>query len=262
MRARKRFGQHFLHDPAVIQRIVDCIDPQPDQTLVEIGPGTGALTLPLLEHCGRLHVIELDRELAPLLRQQYEEVGTLYVHQADALRFDFAVLAETDGELRLAGNLPYNISTPLLFRVLALGKAVKDMHFMLQREVAQRLTAVPGSKTYGRLTVSASARAQVQQLFDVGPGAFKPAPRVQSSIVRLIPRDPDFEIANIELFDRIVGAAFGQRRKTVANALKGIADRDQIAAAGLNPGARAEQIEAAGFAALTAVLFEPERAQT
>jgi len=185
-RARKRFGQHFLHDPAVIARIVAAIDLKPGDAAVEIGPGQGALTQRLLDAAGQLEVVEIDRDLAALLRHRYADQPRFVLHEADALQVDWRAMAAARGaRLRLIGNLPYNISTPLLFRVLQAADAILDMHFMLQREVVDRIVAAPGTAAYGRLTVMLAPRVTAQRLLDVGPGAFRPAPRVASSVVRL-----------------------------------------------------------------------------
>jgi 16S rRNA (adenine1518-N6/adenine1519-N6)-dimethyltransferase len=248
--ARKRFGQNFLHDSGVIVRIVRAIAPQPDDTLVEIGPGLGALTGPLLAAAGRLQVVEIDRDLAPRLREQFADYPGFVVHQGDALKFDFAPLAPAGGKLRLIGNLPYNISTPLLFHLLEYGDVIRDMHFMLQKEVVDRIVAAPGSDAYGRLSVTVAARADAWSLFTVGPGAFKPAPKVDSAIVRIVPRKPPFEIADQAMFDRVVMAAFSHRRKQLANGLRGLLDATQITAAGVDPQIRPEQLGAEAFARL------------
>jgi 16S rRNA (adenine1518-N6/adenine1519-N6)-dimethyltransferase len=250
-RPRKRFGQHFLHDPGVLARIVAAIDPQPDDRLVEIGPGEGALTLPLLARGARLTVIELDRDLAARLAARPEAGGTLTVVQDDALRIDLATLVPARSRLRLVGNLPYNISTPLLFRFVAQAAVIEDMHFMLQREVVERMAAGPGNKSYGRLTVMLAAACRVEQLFDIGPGAFRPPPRVWSSLVRLVPwRNPPFPIPDPARFEAMVRQAFSQRRKTLRNALAGLADETTIRAAGLDPGVRAETLPPEAFARL------------
>ena len=253
-RARKRFGQHFLHDAAVIRHIVDCIDPVPGQPLVEIGPGLGALTLPVLAECGRLHVVELDRDVIPRLQAACAGRGELLVHQGDALAFDFAALArELGAPLRLIGNLPYNISTPLLFHFLAVAGAVRDMHFMLQKEVVDRMAAAPGGKDYGRLTVMLAARVRVEKLFDVGPGAFRPPPQVDSSIVRLIPHaTPPFPVPDPARFAEVVLRAFSQRRKTLRNSLQGVVMPEAFQAAGIDPQRRAETLAPSEFAALAA----------
>jgi 16S rRNA (adenine1518-N6/adenine1519-N6)-dimethyltransferase len=252
-RARKRFGQHFLHDPAVIARIVAAIDPAPGQHLVEIGPGLGALTLPLLARTGRLEVVELDRDVIPRLAERARGHGELSVHQADALDFDFGALRGPGPKLRLCGNLPYNISTPLLFHLLESHAAIADMHFMLQKEVVARMAASPASKAYGRLTVMLAVHCTVERLFDVGPGAFRPPPRVDSAIVRLIPHaSAPFPIADPLRFAAVVAGAFGQRRKTLRNALAALVDPAGFAAAGVDPGRRAETLEPREFARLAA----------
>jgi len=247
--AKKRFGQHFLHDPQVIQRILRGIDPKPGQSLVEIGPGPGALTAPLLARTGHLSVIELDRDVLPHLRSACAGAGTLEVIEADALRVDFTALA-AGRRLRVVGNLPYNISTPLLFHLLRHAAVIDDMVFMLQKEVVDRMCAGPGEEAYGRLSVALAAQAEVTALFDVGPGAFKPPPKVWSAVVRLVPRAPDFQIDDTALFDRLVTQAFSQRRKTLSNALRGLLDADGIRAAGIDPMLRPERLSAAEFAAL------------
>lgn len=247
---RKRFGQHFLHDPSVIERIVRAVNPQAGEPIVEIGPGLGALTDPLLKRAGQLDVVELDRDVIPLLLQRCQGLGTLRVHEADALRFDFVELA-SGARLRLVGNLPYNISTPLLFHLLDAADHIKDMHFMLQKEVVDRLVAQPGSASYGRLSVTVAARAHAEALFDVGAGAFQPPPKVTSAVVRLVPRHPDFETGKRQNFESVVAAAFGQRRKTLANALRGLLSAEQIRAVGIDPGLRAERLSPADFGQLS-----------
>ncbi|NOY62622.1 MAG: 16S rRNA (adenine(1518)-N(6)/adenine(1519)-N(6))-dimethyltransferase RsmA, partial [Gammaproteobacteria bacterium] len=188
-RARKRFGQNFLHDGHVIARIVAAVRPRPGQQIVEIGPGQGALTEPLLDAAGELDVVELDRDLIPLLEQRFNAQQTLRIHQADALKFDFSTLRGdcADAALRVVGNLPYNISTPLLFHLLSFSGLIKDMHFMLQKEVVDRLAAQPGGGDYGRLSVMMQYHCQVERLFVVKPGSFTPVPKVDSAIVRLTP---------------------------------------------------------------------------
>jgi 16S rRNA (adenine1518-N6/adenine1519-N6)-dimethyltransferase len=247
--AKKRFGQHFLHDPAVIARILRSIDPQPGDALVEIGPGEGALTGPLLERAGALTAIEIDRDLVPRLRATFGPALTLV--QADALQVDFCALATPGTKLRLTGNLPYNISTPLLFHVLAQAECIRDMHFMLQQEVVDRICAAPDTADYGRLTVSLAARAEAVELFSVGAGAFRPAPRVESAVVRITPRPPPFVLQDIARFDRLVRQAFGQRRKTLGNALRGLCGPAGFEAAGIDPKSRAETLSPAEFARLS-----------
>lgn len=251
IRARKRFGQHFLHDPGVIARIVAAIDPRPGQRLVEIGPGLGALTAPLLERAGRLEVIEIDRDVIPPLQRRCEGLGDLLVHQGDVLEVDFRVLWGGGAPLRVCGNLPYNISTPLLFHLLGATEAIEDMHFMLQNEVVERMVAPPGGKDYGRLTVMLAAACRVEKLFKVGRGAFTPPPRVESAIVRLVPlARPPCPLGDPGRFARVVAAAFSTRRKTLRNALRGFVDEAGFAAAGIDPGRRAETLSFAEFAAL------------
>lgn len=253
-RPRKRFGQHFLHDPAVIDRIVTAVAPKAGERLVEIGPGEGALTFPLLERGARLTVIELDRELAARLDTHAAVSGdALSVIQDDALKVALAGLVTPGERLRLVGNLPYNLSTPLLFRFMEQAPLIQDMHFMLQREVVARMAAAPGSKTYGRLTVMLAATCRIEALFDIGPGAFRPPPRVWSSVVRMEPwRQPPFDVGDPARFREVVRRAFGQRRKTLRNALSGLVDEAGIRAAGCDPGARAETLPPEAFARLAA----------
>lgn len=247
---RKRFGQHFLHDRGVVARIVDAIAPQPAERLVEIGPGLGALTIPLLERHGRVEVIELDRDVVPVLVERARAAGELVVHQADALRVDFTALA-AGVQMRVVGNLPYNISTPLLFHLLTHAAVIVDMHFMLQKEVVDRMAAGPGDGAYGRLSVMLAAQCRVEPLFDVGAGAFNPPPKVESSVVRLVPHpSPPFATGDPARFAALVNQAFSMRRKTLRNALKGFVDPAAISAAGLDPGARPETVSPAGFGKL------------
>jgi 16S rRNA (adenine1518-N6/adenine1519-N6)-dimethyltransferase len=253
IRARKRFGQHFLHDARVLARIVEAIDPQPGQRLVEIGPGTGALTLPLLARGGRLEVIEIDRDLAAGLRQRCAGRGELVVHEGDVLEFDFRALHGGGAPLRVCGNLPYNISTPLLFHLLEARAVIGDMHFMLQKEVVDRIVAAPGNKVYGRLTVMLAAACRAEALFRVGRGAFQPPPAVDSAVVRLLPHAADpFPLPDRARFARIVAAAFSMRRKTLRNSLRGLVDADAFAAAGIAPERRPETLAPAEFARLAA----------
>jgi 16S rRNA (adenine1518-N6/adenine1519-N6)-dimethyltransferase len=247
---RKRFGQHFLHDPAVIARIADAVHPKREDRLVEIGPGRGALTRSLLARSATLDAIEIDRDLAGLLRTQFADSPGFALHEADALEFDFAALArERGGRLRIVGNLPYNISTPLLFHLLESTGAIADLHIMLQREVIARMAAGPGDPDYGRLTVMLAPWVSVVRLFDVGPGAFQPPPRVWSAVARLTVRpQPAFPIN--EHFGRVVAAAFAHRRKTLRNALRPLLSLEQIEATGLDPGARPETVPPEAFNAL------------
>ena len=213
--ARKRFGQHFLVDQAVIEGIVDAIDPKPGQALVEIGPGLGAMTLPLLARSGALTVIELDRDLAARLRRQ----AGLQVVQADVLNVDFAALAQAAGQaLRVVGNLPYNISTPILFHLLPSAACIADQHFMLQKEVVDRMSAKPGGKDFGRLTVMLQWRYRIEQVLDVPPEAFDPPPRVESAVVRMRPLPADASVDPVRL-GQLVSVAFSQRRKILRGTL-------------------------------------------
>ena len=254
IRARKRFGQHFLHDPGVLARIVAAIDPKRGERIVEIGAGRGALTLPLLERCGRVEAIEIDRDLAPLLVARGAGKGELVVHQADVLEVDFTALHGGGAKLRVCGNLPYNISTPLLFHLLESRPAIADMHFMLQKEVVDRIVAAPGGKSYGRLTVMLAAACRAESLFRVGRGAFQPPPAVDSAVVRLVPHASDpFPIPDRARFARLVAAAFSMRRKTLRNSLRGQVDATAFAAAGIDADRRPETLSPAEFARLAAL---------
>lgn len=254
IRARKRFGQHFLHDPGVLRRIVAAVDPRPGERVVEIGPGQGALTLPLLERCGRVEAIEIDRDLAALLAARAEGRGELVLHVADVLEVDFRALHGGGAKLRVCGNLPYNISTPLLFHLLESRGAISDMHFMLQKEVVDRIVAPPGGKAYGRLTVMLAAACRAESLFRVGRGAFQPPPAVDSAVVRLVPHEADpFPMPDPARFARLVAAAFGMRRKTLRNSLRGLVDAGQFAAAGIREERRPETLSPAEFARLAAL---------
>lgn len=247
---KKSFGQHFLHERGVIDKIVLAIDPRPGDAIVEIGPGQGALTLPLLAKHGALTAIEFDRDLLAPLAAAARDAGELTLISSDVLDVDLTALA-AGGQIRLVGNLPYNVSSPILFHALAHAPAIRDMHFMLQKEVVDRMAAAPGSKVYGRLSVMLQAYCRVTPLFKVPPGAFRPPPKVDSAVVRLVPRaEQEIGIADRGRFAAIVRAAFGQRRKTLRNALQGVADAEAISAAGLEPGLRAEQVDVAGFVRL------------
>ncbi|MEA1889241.1 MAG: 16S rRNA (adenine(1518)-N(6)/adenine(1519)-N(6))-dimethyltransferase RsmA [Pseudomonadota bacterium] len=249
--ARKRFGQNFLHDQHVINRILTHFRPQQGQRIVEIGPGLGALTWPLLERIGDLHAIELDRDLVARFIADPRAKGRLHLHQADALIFDFSSLADSTHKLRIIGNLPYNISTPLLFHLLSFAPVIQDMMFMLQKEVVQRISAGPGGKNYGRLSVMLQAQCVVEKVLDVSPGSFNPPPKVDSAVVRLTPHaEPIVDIPNPENFAMLVKAAFTQRRKTLRNNLKGILTEDEIIETGVDPSVRAETLSLDDFAAL------------
>ena len=250
-RPKKHYGQHFLHERGVIERIVAAIAPQPGDRIVEIGPGEGALTLPLLRAAGRMTAIELDNDLIAPLQARTAEAGVLEIIHADVLKVDLTALAGS-GQLRLAGNLPYYVSSPILFHCLAHADAIADMHFMLQREVVDRMAAEPGGKVYGRLSVMLQLACRVEPLLRVAPGAFRPPPKVESAVVRLVPlpisQRPDAQLART--IEAVVRAAFGQRRKTLSNALRGWLDADAIRHAGVDPRARAESVPPQGFVAL------------
>jgi 16S rRNA (adenine1518-N6/adenine1519-N6)-dimethyltransferase len=251
LRPKKHFGQHFLHERGVIERIVAAIAPQSGDRIVEIGPGEGALTLPLLKAARRLTAIELDADLIEPLCERAAGVGELDIIHADVLKVDLTALA-AGGRLRLAGNLPYYVSSPILFHCLANSAAIDDMHFMLQREVVERMAAAPGSKIYGRLSVMLQLACRVEPLLRVAPGAFRPPPKVESAVVRLTPLSTAErpEPALTRAIDSIVRAAFSQRRKTLTNALRGLLDADAIRAAVIDPGARAESVPPRGFVEL------------
>ncbi|MEM1113712.1 MAG: 16S rRNA (adenine(1518)-N(6)/adenine(1519)-N(6))-dimethyltransferase RsmA [Pseudomonadota bacterium] len=256
-RPRKRFGQNFLRDDAVINRIVSAIHPQAEQYLVEIGPGQGALTEPLSNSGCRLDVIELDRDLVPGLLAAHSLNPRFTLHNVDALNFAFTTLAQSGERLRIVGNLPYNISTPLIFHLLDSAEIIEDMHFMLQLEVVNRLAAQPGSKHWGRLGIMAQFRCEVEALFEVPPGAFQPPPKVQSAVVRLAPHTnhpwPD---CDREKLARVVKAAFAQRRKTLRNNLKGLIDDGTLGELGIDPGCRAETLGITDFVAIAKAINE------
>ncbi|WP_422505122.1 16S rRNA (adenine(1518)-N(6)/adenine(1519)-N(6))-dimethyltransferase RsmA [Stenotrophomonas sp. GZD-301] len=251
--AKKQLGQHFLADRSYIDKIVLAVNPKDDDRLVEIGPGQGAITLPLLRRHPRLTVIEFDRDLIAPLTAAAAPLGELTIVHRDVLQVNFTELAD-GGQIRLVGNLPYNISSPILFHAMKHAAVIRDMHFMLQKEVVDRMAAEPGSKVYGRLSVMLQAWCKVTALFVVPPGAFRPPPKVDSAVVRLVPRDP----ATVGILDRkrfadVVRAAFGQRRKTLRNALSNVVSAAQFEAAGVRSDARAEQLEVAQFIALANV---------
>ena len=251
LRTRKKLGQHFLHDPAVVDRLVATITPQLTDCMIEIGGGKGALTFPLLHKLRRLHVVEIDERMADHLEKFVPEPRKMILHRDDALEFDFSSLAIKPASLRIVGNLPYNISTPLLFHLLNQRAAIKDMHVMLQKEVATRITALPGNKDYGRLTVMLALWAKTEHCFDIGPGAFSPPPQVRSTVVRITPQvKPQFEVKNIDRFAELVRLTFSMRRKTLARSLKGQLSRDQISATGIDPSSRPETLHPFEFAKL------------
>ena len=239
-RSRKRFGQHFLVDPGVVDGILRSIHATKDDVVVEIGPGRGAITTALAADSGHLHAVELDRDLVGRLKRQYRDNPTVSIHEADALSFDYSTLGD---RLRIVGNLPYNISTPLLFHLLKFRDRIIDMHFMLQKEVVDRMAAGPGSKAYGRLGIMLGCHLNIESLFDVDKSAFEPPPEVTSAVVRLDPLPPGaFDIQDDALLSKIVTSAFMQRRKTIRNSLKDIVEIADLEAVGIDSGLRPEQI--------------------
>jgi 16S rRNA (adenine1518-N6/adenine1519-N6)-dimethyltransferase len=241
---RKRFGQNFLEDRGVVEQILTAIRPQPGDRFIEVGPGLGALTLPLLEHLAHLDVVEIDRELITQLRSRHP-ADELTIHAGDALEFDFAAIGP---DVRIIGNLPYNISTPLLFHITAGAAVIQDAHFMLQREVVERMDARPGTAAYGRLSVMLQYRWNIDALFDVPPTAFRPAPKVWSSVVRMIPHALLPHVAHSEpVFAEVVMRAFGQRRKTLRNALRGMLSASDLEGLGIDPGTRGETLGVGEF---------------
>ncbi len=248
-RARKRFGQNFLSSSGVIASIISAINPRPDDCMVEIGPGLGAMTMPLMDTLKHLHVVEIDRDLIARLKQNHRQ-DKLTIHEGDALEFDFGSLSEKN--LRIVGNLPYNISTPILFHLSRFATQVRDMHFMLQKEVVDRMVAEPGSSEFGRLSVMLQYRYDMDRLFIVPPDAFVPAPKVDSAIVRMIPRPVEALTAQDEaLFGDVVTAAFSQRRKMLRNTLKGIINEAGLEALGIAPTARAETLAVHDYVRIT-----------
>ena len=251
-KARKRFGQNFLHDQNIIDKIIRSINPKSSENIIEIGPGQGALTYPLLKKIGKLNAVEIDRDLIQILNTQSAEFGKLTIHEGDALKFDFNQLGSAQSPLRLVGNLPYNISTPIIFHLLEFTSKISDMHFMLQKEVVQRMSAEPNSKTYGRLTVMLQWYCDVEYLFDIPASAFNPPPKVVSSLVRLIPKaKPLAELNSDTQFSRLVSKLFQQRRKTLRNILKNYLKEAQIQELGISPTARPETLGLVDFANLS-----------
>ena len=247
-RARKRFGQNFLHDRHWIERIAKAVNATEGDDIVEIGPGQAALTRELIAGAGKVRAVEIDRDLAAWLKETFPE--SLSLIEADALTLDWTQVAKNDN-LRVVGNLPYNISSPLLFKLLEAADHVKDQHFMLQKEVVDRMVAQHGSKTYGRLSVMLQWRYRMQKLFDVPPGAFNPPPKVMSSVVRMIPKAKE-EVPSVdfELFSSVVANAFSQRRKTIRNALSALLSSEEISVCDVDPGARAEALPLDAFVRL------------
>lgn len=251
---RKRFGQNFLVDDGIIAGIVEAVRPQRGDAVVEIGPGLGALTTPLLERLDRLHVIEIDRDLIARLRGLHAP-ERLVIHEGDVLEFDFAAL---DDPLRVVGNLPYNISTPLLFRLAAFAGRIRDIHVMLQKEVVERMVAAPGDAEFSRLSVMLQYRFDMEKLFDVPPESFEPAPKVDSAVVRLMPFTTlPHPARNEAMLAEVVARAFGQRRKTLRNTLKGMVTAEQLAQLGINAGARAQELAVADFVRIADALAAP-----
>lgn len=251
-RARKRFGQNFLQDQGVIESIVEAISPEPGQHLVEIGPGRAALTEPLLQRGDQLDVIELDRDLVPLLQKKLSAYPHLQIHEADALTFNYAALVKNQEKLRVIGNLPYNITTPLLFHLLEQSEHIEDMCFMLQREVVERICAQPGSKQYGRLSIMIQYQCEAEMLFVVPPEAFEPVPKVESAIIYLHPKAAQQQPqVDAKQLNHLVTQAFSQRRKTVANTLKNIVTEAQLLRADIDPKQRPETITIEQFVTLT-----------
>lgn len=249
--ARKRFGQNFLHDPYIIDQIVSAIGPEKGENLIEIGPGLAALTEPVCELVDKLTVVELDRDLAERLRTHPFLSSKLTIVEQDALKVDFTQLGTPDQPLRVFGNLPYNISTPLMFHLFQFSTAVKDMHFMLQKEVVTRLAASPGSKSYGRLSVMAQYYCQVIPVLHVPPGAFKPPPKVDSAVVRLVPHAVNPVTVDSEsTLNQVCATAFNQRRKTLRNSLKELLSEEEIESLGIRPDIRAENLSLEDFAQL------------
>ena len=251
--ARKRFGQNFLTDQHVLNQIISAINPQPDQSMVEIGPGLAAMTRLLLDGLKTLHVVELDRDLVARLKKSFDPTK-LIVHEGDALQFDFASLPVAEGKkLRVVGNLPYNISSPLLFHLAEFAALIEDQHFMLQKEVVERMVAEPGSKAYGRLSVMLQWRYHMDLMFIVPPTAFDPPPKVESAIVRMIPKATRLE-CDVRKLEQVVTKAFSQRRKVVRNCLAGMFTEQQLIDVGINPQSRAETIPLEQYVSLANML--------
>jgi 16S rRNA (adenine1518-N6/adenine1519-N6)-dimethyltransferase len=246
--AKKRFGQNFLTDQSIVNSLIDAINPLQNQTIVEIGPGLGALTKPLLKKINHLHVVEIDRDIVSWMQNEYAK-NTIAIHNVDALKFEFTTLGEN---LRVVGNLPYNISTPILFHLLENLRHITDMHFMLQKEVVERMVAHPSTPAYGRLSVMLQYHLAMEYLITVPPEAFEPAPKVESAFVRCIPHAVLPHKANDEThFAKVVLAAFGQRRKTLRNTLKGLLDDNGFVALNINPQLRAENLTVAQFVSIS-----------
>jgi 16S rRNA (adenine1518-N6/adenine1519-N6)-dimethyltransferase len=252
---RKRFGQNFLHDHSVIANIVASLQIKSGEHWVEIGPGQGALTIPLLDKNIFLDVVELDRDLVRLLKDKFKDNKNLTIHSADALKFDFSALVKQDEKLRIIGNLPYNVSTPLLFHLLENASCIGDMQFMLQKEVVDRICAAPGSKKYGRLSVMMQYYCAAECLFEVYPESFEPSPKVMSAVIKLVPHlKPPVAVNDMVVFKQVVTQAFSQRRKTLRNSLKKLISEDCFISLGIDPVARAETISLKDYARLSNLL--------
>lgn len=255
--ARKRFGQNFLQDQNVIANIVRAINPSANDNIVEIGPGLAALTTPVSEKVNKLHVIELDRDLAKRLRENPFLSPKLEIHEADALKFDFSTLGSKENPVRVFGNLPYNISTPLMIHLFSQSEVIKDMHFMLQKEVVTRLAAAPDSKDYGRLSLITQYYCKVIPIMEVKPNAFRPAPKVTSAVVRLVPYDKKpYEVKDIRKLEQVLALAFNQRRKTIHNSLRGFISDEELLNLGISPQLRAENITLQQYCQLADMLLD------
>lgn len=251
-RARKRFGQNFLHDHRVINDIVSIINARPNDHIVEIGPGKGALTRELAGQCQKMDLIELDRDLVKLLDAQFGHLEGITIHSADALSINYTALAQPDGKLRIIGNLPYNVSSPLLFHLVKHASSIHDMHFMLQNEVVNRLCALPGGKIYGKLSIMMQYHCRAEKLFEVGAENFSPQPKVSSAIVRLVPHQhPQARVENFTIFQELVAQAFSQRRKTLRNAIRCFLSEDELRSLDIDPGTRPETLTVREFAQLS-----------
>ncbi len=256
---RKRFGQNFLHDYAVVENIVACVQPKPGDHIVEIGPGKGVLTEFLLRPDIQLDIIELDRDLVSLLEKKFSCQENLRVYSADALQFDFSELRKQNEKLRIVGNLPYNISTPLLFHLFENVECINDMYFMLQKQVVDRICALPGSKKYGRLSVMSQYYCSPEMLFEVAPDSFDPSPKVMSAVIRLEPHaEPKVDVSSFACLDRVVKQAFSQRRKTLRNSIGGLISEDVIKLLSIDSGLRAEALSLRDFSKLSNALYEIE----
>ena len=255
--AKKRFGQNFLHNDAIISNIVDAINPEPNENLIEIGPGLGALTEPVIERAGKLSVVELDRDLAHRLRHHPFIADKITIYEQDALKFDFGSLASEEQPLRIFGNLPYNISTPLIFHLLTFKDKVKDMHFMLQKEVVERMASGPDCKAYGRLSIMTQYQCQVVPVMEIGPEAFKPAPKVDSAIVRLLPhRHIANPVKNLNDLNTVCLTAFNQRRKTIRNSFKKLIPAEHITELGIDASLRPENLPLSDYIKLANFLTD------